>query len=406
MRILHTADWHFGRTLEGRSRLAEQEQFVDELCSVADDTNAQLIVVAGDIFDSANPPAAAEELFYETISRLSVPEKRAVLVIAGNHDNPERLCAAAPLATRQGAVLLGRPGEAPILGAQGGPGWCEFGLAGEQVQVVALPYPSEARLDEALSTAIDDEIRLRAAYSQRIQEVMAASAMSYRGDAVRIAVSHLFAAGGLESESERPIQVGGAFTVQPNAFPAAAQYVALGHLHRPQNLQSQHGHIRYSGSPLAYSFAEAGQTKSVTLVEATPSTLHWQEIHLSAGKPLVRWRATQGFAQVEEWCTEGRDRNAWVELEIHLETPLTPEEVARLKRMHPGLVIIRPIFSAQAQVAVASEDRIGLPVSELFRLFYANRRAGAVPAPETLDLFLELLEHASSESGQGEEVAE
>ncbi|NLV35072.1 MAG: exonuclease subunit SbcD, partial [Clostridiaceae bacterium] len=109
MRILHTSDWHLGRNLEQISRIDEQRQFIDFLSETAQEQEIDLVLVAGDIYDTYNPSAAAEELFYDAIDRLNDGGKRAVLVIAGNHDNPERLCAASPLASRRGIILLGYP---------------------------------------------------------------------------------------------------------------------------------------------------------------------------------------------------------------------------------------------------------------------------------------------------------
>src|SRR5690606_27494149 len=109
MRILHTADWHFGKTLEGRSRHAEQEQFVDELCEIAQSENIDVILIAGDVYDTVNPPAASEQLFYDSLARLADYGKRKVIVISGNHDNPERLAAATPIAIKHGITLIGTP---------------------------------------------------------------------------------------------------------------------------------------------------------------------------------------------------------------------------------------------------------------------------------------------------------
>ena len=253
MRILHTADWHFGRTLEGRSRLPEQEAFVDELVAIAEDEAIDLVLVAGDVYDSVNPPAAAEQLYFDALSRLADGGKRAVAVIAGNHDQPERIAAASPLALRSGIRLAGLPQAEPLT----------VGVArtGELAVIAALPYPSESRLRELLSEEAD-ESKLRSAYSDRVGRLMAGMASAFRPDAVNLAMSHLYVLGGLETDSERPIQVGGAYTVDPSAFAAGAQYTALGHLHRPQRVGGVDT-VRYSGSPLAYSFSEAGQAKSV-----------------------------------------------------------------------------------------------------------------------------------------------
>ena len=113
MRILHTSDWHLGRSLEQISRIEEQKDFVDFLVKAVEEQAIDLVLIAGDIYDTYNPSAAAEELFYGAVERLNGKGRRAVVVIAGNHDNPERLCAASPLAYKNGIILLGYPGSDP-----------------------------------------------------------------------------------------------------------------------------------------------------------------------------------------------------------------------------------------------------------------------------------------------------
>ncbi|WP_274363251.1 exonuclease SbcCD subunit D [Paenibacillus thermotolerans] len=384
MRILHTADWHFGRQLEGRSRWDEHEAFVEELVRMADETAVDAVLIAGDVYDSVNPPADAETLFYEALTRLSNGGSRPVLAIAGNHDHPDRLSASGPLARRHGITLTGLPTTAAI----------EFGVSrtGEKAVVYALPYPSESRLKELLSAETDEET-LQRAYSDRIGElVAAATADKFTSGTVNLIMSHLYALGGAESESERPIQVGGAYTVHPSAFGAAAQYVALGHLHRPQFVGSGNGPmIRYSGSPLAFSFSEAGQAKSVSIVDLSPGEgAKLEEIPLSSGKPLVRWKATEGIAQVHRWLEEGKDARAWIDLELHLTEALTMDEIQSLRRSREGLVLIRPVFALQ-QEAAALRTEAGLPIDELFRRFYARQTGGAEPGDELVKLFLELV---------------
>lgn len=114
MRILHTADWHFGKTLDGRDRYEEQKQFVEELCYICEREQVDLVLVAGDVYQIPNPSAAAEELFYEAMVRLSAHGTRGLVIIAGNHDNPDRIMAPAQLAARHGIVLLGRPADLTI----------------------------------------------------------------------------------------------------------------------------------------------------------------------------------------------------------------------------------------------------------------------------------------------------
>ena len=391
MRVLHTGDWHFGRSLEGRSRLPEQEAFVDELARIAEEEAVDLVLVAGDVYDSVNPPAAAEQLYYEALTRLADGGRRAVAVIAGNHDHPERIAASAPLAVRSGIRLVGLP-EARPLG---------IGIprTGETAVIAALPYPSESRLNELLAAEADERL-LRAAYSERIGRLMAELASAFRPDAVNLAMSHLYVLGGVESDSERPIQVGGAYTVDPDALPAEAQYTALGHLHRPQRVAGRET-VRYSGSPLAYSFSEAGQAKSVVLFEAVPGRpVEPREVLLSAGRPLVRWIATGGLAEVWRWLDEGRDPRAWIDLEIHVTDLIAPDEIARLRKAHDGILHIRPVFPADRERedgGAAARD--GLPVDELFRRFYAQKTGGAEPDEATMRLFLELVSGEAEDFG-------
>ena len=408
MLILHTSDWHLGRTLEGRSRQPEHEKFVDEICDIVVQEKVDLVLVTGDVFDSVNPPALAEDLYYDALARLSDQGRRAVVVIAGNHDNPERLCAVRPLADRNGITLFGYPTDDPgelqappgrVARPQAGPGWAEIGVPGvdHSAVILALPYPSESRLHAPLTDTLDTN-ELQKAYSQLVEQWFLDRSCHYRPDTVRIAASHLYVAGGLETpDSERDITMGGAYAVSPSALPPSAQYVALGHLHRAQRASANGTVARYAGSPLALSFSEEGQAKSVTLVAVAPAgaATAVREIPLSAGKPLVTWRATGGLAQLEQWESEGRDAHAWVNVEVHVSHPLTPDEVQRVRSRHPGIVQIRPVLVRPEEPKV--ENGPPPTIEEQFRRFYADRHGGVPPAPELVRLFLELVESEEEE---------
>lgn len=391
MRLLHTGDWHLGRTLEGRSRLPEQVAFIEELTGIVEEEKIDAILIAGDIFDTVNPPAAAEELFYHSLERLSAGGRRPIVVIAGNHDHPDRLAAAAPLTTKQNIYLLGYPDIQGLSIMM--PTW-EYPL-----HVAPMPYPSEARLKKVLSESLDEEI-LQQLYQEQVAYLWKEQATRLPSDGVHVAMGHLFVAGGEESDSERPIQIGGAYTVGASHLPSQVEYVALGHLHRPQQLHQAPVLTRYSGSPLAYSFSEAAYAKSVTIVNLEPQqAATWQEIHLTSGKPLVRWQAKEGLQQVQQWLEEKKDRNAWVDLEIHLQSPLTLQEIHQLRQGHEGLIHIRPIFPEQEQLA-GKERRANLPIEELFRRYYV-RQTGGVPDDALVQLFLSLV-HEEAEPSSGE----
>lgn len=392
MRILHTGDWHLGRTLEGRSRQKEQEQFIDELVEIADFHKVDLIMMAGDVYDSVNPPAASEQLFYEAAARLT-SGGRPLVVIAGNHDQPERVSSVSPLVLRQGITLVGLPTSEPVT--------IHAARTGEIAKIAALPYPSEARLGELLAGDSGEE-ELRLAYSARVGKLMQLLGREFTPQTVNLAMSHIYVLGGVESDSERPIQVGGAYTVDPSALACGAQYTALGHLHRAQRVKGE-GMIRYSGSPLAYSFSEAGQSKSVTLIDVAPGgEPTFEEIYLRCGRPLVRWSSTGGLQEVYTWLDEGRDASAFIDLEIRLSEAMSMNDIQRLRKSREGIIHIRPIYP-QMEMELERISRSRMPVQELFRKFYQRQTGGAEPEDSLIELFLQLTEEERRQPEEGEE---
>ncbi|MBY0012752.1 exonuclease SbcCD subunit D [Paenibacillus typhae] len=393
MRILHTGDWHLGRTLEGRSRQKEQEQFIDELVEIADAGQADLILMAGDVYDSVNPPAAAEQLFYDAAARLTAGG-RPLVVISGNHDQPERVASVSPLVRRQGITLVGMPTSEPVT--------VHAVRTGEIAKIAALPYPSEARLGELLAgESGEDELRL--AYSARVGRLMKLLGREFTPQTVNLAMSHIYVLGGVESDSERPIQVGGAYTVDPSALSCGAQYTALGHLHRAQRVKGD-GMIRYSGSPLAYSFSEAGQAKSVTMVDVAPGGEPvFEEIYLSCGRPLVNWKSSGGLQEVYSWLDEGRDANAFIDLELRLTEAMSLNDIQRLRKAREGIIHIRPVYP-QMELELEQTARSRMPVQELFRKFYQRQTGGAEPEDELIRLFLELAEEEDRRQPEEGEV--
>lgn len=415
MRVLHTADWHFGKTLEGRDRLAEQREFVDELCRICDEEQIDLILLAGDIYQSYNPSAEAEELFYDALNRLSADGARAIVAIAGNHDSPDRLMAPFPLANRLGVTLIGLP-NAPVSATPqtvagrvrrvaAGPSWVELELPDcqEHPVIAALPYPSESRLNELLSASLE-EAKLKTSYNEKVREMFAELAQNFREDTVNLVMSHLYVHGGTPSDSEQDIAFGGAYLVDPLVFPEQAQYVALGHLHRPQWVHGAKVPTRYSGSPLAYSFSEAGYAKSVTILEVVPGQVaQIREVPLSCGRPLVRWVARKGMEEVLGWIRQGRDEHALIDLEVHVTSADLLMDHRDLRKLQPNLINVRMILAAVAEES-RSEGIRDLPVDEQFRRFYLKQR-GTAADEGLIETFMKLLEDYEDElAAEGDDL--
>lgn len=416
MRILHTSDWHLGRYLEQISRLEEQKEFIDFLCKTVEEQKIDLVLIAGDIYDTYNPPAAAEELFYDALDRLNDKGRRAIVVIAGNHDNPDRLCAASPIALRNGIIMLGYPSsDAGIHNIPGncinivdsGKGWIELGIqsCGHNAVILTLPYPSEARLEEVLSGEADQAL-LQQAYSDRIGNLYAKLGEKFRDDTVNLGISHMFLLGGKSSESERTLQVGGALTVDPAVLPEKAHFMAFGHLHRPQRIKGAPCPAYYSGSPLAYSFSEADYNKCVFIIDALPGKpADISEFVLDCGKPLCRWKA-EGMEQALQWCEEGRDSNAWIDLEIRTDRVLSQEEQKRLRELNPGIINIRPLIVNDTDSDDMAESREGKKIDQLFKDYY-RCRTGTDISDELMNLFIDIVNNQDFEvlKGSGSPVA-
>jgi exonuclease SbcD len=250
MRLLHTSDWHIGRSLHGTDLLAEQEAVLSRLAEVVVAESVDVVLVAGDVYDRAVPSADATGVLDRALMRLRLAGADVVLT-PGNHDSARRLGFGAGLMARAGVhVRSVTPAlDEPVLLAD------EHG----EVAVYGLPYlePEVARHELGLTEARSHEAVLTAAMDRVRADLF------LRPGVRSVVLAHAFVGGGVPSDSERDICVGGVDLVPAPVFDGV-DYVALGHLHRPQTLSDR---LRYSGSPLAYSFGEAGQHKQAWLVD-------------------------------------------------------------------------------------------------------------------------------------------
>jgi exonuclease SbcD len=401
MKILHTGDWHLGKNLEGASRLAEQEKFIEDFIHIVDENNIDMVIISGDIYDNSNPPAKAEGLFYRALRKISDNGKRVVLVIAGNHDNPDRLSAASPIAYEQGVILLGKPKSSAQVGTCGnhrildaGEGYVELEINGEKAVVITIPYPSEKRLNEILSAGIEEEERQKG-YSERIAELFSMLSEKYREDTINLAASHLFILGGEESDSERQIQLGGSLAVSASSLPEKAQYIALGHLHRPQVIKAK-TKCMYAGSPLQYSKSEIGYTKSCYIIEVkVGEEAKVATLPIKNYKPIEVWKCNSVEEAIEK-CENNASREVWVYLEIKTDKYITQEDIKMMKGLKDDILEIRPIIIGQEDINEEFYSVKEKNMDELFKDFYTKQRM-VEPSEEVMDLFLNILEQEEEE---------
>lgn len=399
-----------GKNLEGFSRLDEQEKFLEDFGKLVKEEDVDLVIIAGDIYDNGNPPARAEKLFYSTLKEISEGGKRAVLVIAGNHDNPERLSAASPLAYEQGVIILGTLKSIAETGSYGGfnivdagEGYLELEIKGENAVILTVPYPSEKRLNEVFSEEYEEQLR-QISYSERMGELFERLGQKYREDTINIAVSHLFVVGGESSDSERAIELGGSFAVDAQMLPEKAQYIALGHLHRPQRLTKENRQIYYAGSPLQYSRSELNYSKCCYLVNISPrASAVVNEIYFKNYKPIELWKCDSIEATIER-CRENSEKNIWVYIEIKTDRHIDQSEIKEMKELRADIIEIRPILTGAKEEEIEFKGISERGIGELFSEFYLSKRK-TEPTEELMSLFLKIaLEEGDDENNEAKEA--
>lgn len=399
MRVLHTSDWHLGKSLSGVARLPEHAAFCDEIVDLCEQERIDAVLLTGDVFDTYNPPIDAEELFFDTMARLGAGGRRAVVVIAGNHDSPDRLSAAVPLASTHGVWILGRPDDVPRGQPRGegrvrlldsGPSRLLLGLPGcdAPLHLAALPYPSEARLKKLLAPRLEER-DLQRAYSRRIGALLGELAGHAPEGAVSLAASHLAITACMPSPSERAL-VGGAYQVDAAELPEVA-YTALGHLHQPQDVPGAPGPARYAGAPFAFRMSERDHAFAHTIVDVAPggpAELH--HLPVRAGRDLVLWEASS-VAEVVAGVEAGLHEGALVELRLTVAQRLGHAEMATLQKLPRTFLRIRVQLPEAPTVETPARHLHTLAPGDLFASFYRHQQ-GTEPEAELVALFEDLLE--------------
>ncbi len=380
MKILHTSDWHIGKRLLNRERLDEQTEVLDEIIDVCEREEVELVVIAGDIFDTYTPSAEAEKLFYSKIKRVA-GGNRAVVIISGNHDDGVRLAAAAPLSEEQGIFIVGN--ERRILSCENalrsvrpidsGKGYAVFTNGkGDKIFLSFLPYPNEARFKEEKSEL---------PYVEQMQKWMQEGESGNAEKLPSVFIGHLFVAGGAVSESEREIDLGGARAIPVDVLPNS-DYIALGHLHKKQHFGK--GHCYYSGSPLQYAFDESAD-KGVKVFDLTKDGVqNLKDIPLTKGKKLIRLQA-DGVESAISLLQKHPDE--LVEMKLFLTAPLVASDSQALSANKNLVSLLAEVHTEENLVM---ESRKGLSGEKLFDLFYQTNY-GTEPKEELKTLFLQTL---------------
>lgn len=316
MKVLHTSDWHIGRTLYGRKRYEEFESFLTWLAETIQQEQIDALLIAGDIFDTSTPSNRAQELYYRFLCRVATSSCRHIVVIAGNHDSPSFLNAPKELLRAIDVHVIGSTTESPddeVLVLQNHDG-------SPELIVCAVPYLRDRDIRVAeVGESIDDKERkliegIRTHYFE-VCELAEQKRKSLDVEIPIIAMGHLFTAGGqtIDGDGVRELYVGSLAHVTSGIFPECIDYLALGHLHVPQIVNGSDV-MRYSGSPLPMGFGEAKQEKSVCLVEFTGKEAKVALLTVPVFKRLERIRG--GWDEIAARLLEisASQSDAWLEI--------------------------------------------------------------------------------------------
>lgn len=406
MKILHTADWHLGKRLQEFSRLEEQKEVLEEIIQIADREAVDLVLLAGDIFDTFNPSHEAVELLYKILRRLSNYGQRPIIAISGNHDSTQFVEAPDPLARELGIFFYSKYDSQVTLGKLDNgveiiasePGFMELKIPNTDfpIRIVLAPYANETLLKTYLGEN-DREQKFRELLAEK-WEKLADKYCDQSG--VNLFIGHFFFAKEgepieEEPESERPIlHVGGTQALFTQHIPSQIQYAALGHLHRYHAISKTPFPVVYSSSPLAYSFSEADQQKQVVIVDLHPNQpASYNAVGLTKGRPLFR----KTFNELPP-CLEWLEENPYCFVELTYETDHSIDADTRkaIMKAHDGIVNLIPQIKnpqGQENLSLKAED-LEKDMVSLFKMYFKSER-GQEANDELLGIFKEVISQES-----------
>lgn len=405
LRVFHTADWHLGQRFSHFERGDEHQRFLDYLLQKIDAREPDILIIAGDVFDTTNPAQAAQQMYYDFLARLQLSPLRHVVVIAGNHDSPRLIDAPRELLRSLNIHVIGF--------APSNPADCLIRLMDSRTQkhiatIAAVPFLRETDVRKTVAGESYREISRRIVegiadyYAQIDKHLIGTKSM-----APVIATGHLFAQGLADNESEEIIHVGNQGKVPASIFPKQAAYVALGHIHKQQAVGGQQ-HIRYSGSPIALSFSEAGQDKCLIEIDFKGDGLDSiNHIPIPQFRKLLRLRANSAVELAQKLESVPRDSELEDWLEVKLSRP--PENTQWKLEMEAvtqafGMQLIScPLETSENAISLHQYEEGDLELMQLkpvdvLRSLYASKYGGDELPEEVLLTYQEVLAEIESDT--------
>ena len=385
MRFLHTGDWHVGKTIRGRSRADEFEAALAEVVAIARAEKVDAVLVAGDIYDQRAVTAEADGLIFDVLLQLhaaAIP----VLAVPGNHDSALRLEVLGRLLERIGTTVVPkvlRPDAGGVVEVPSRDGSATAAIA-------CVPFVPERRFGDAADLFLDPS-KLTSGYDEKMGVILSTMGAAFRPDRVNLLMGHLFVDGARTGGGEREITIGRNYAVSPAHIPSNATYVALGHIHRPQQMKGCPSPTYYSGSLLQLDFGEVNQDKLVYIVDAAPKKpAQVTEVKLSSGRKLIDVPPST-LDELEAKAADYGD--AYLRVAVKTEGPV-PGLADRVREILPYALEVHLSYDRGDDVIEIPSLRTLQP-REQFLSYYRSTH-GVAPANELMDAFDRVYEEANS----------
>lgn len=379
MRILHTSDWHVGRTVSrtGRSRDDEHRAVFAEMADLVRDEKVDLVLVAGDIFDHQAPNASAEDVVYEALLGFTRAGAQVVM-IGGNHDHPDRLEAVRPL-----LKLANIHAAAKIRPPEDG-GCIDISAGGDTARIALLPWPSRSRIVTADDLMSGEAADNQSIYRDRCARVLGRLCGGFRAETINLILAHLVVTGATLGGGERQSETIEDYWVTPDTLNLNAQYVALGHIHKPQDL-GRMWPVRYCGSPLQLDFGEENDTKGVVVFDAKPGlpVRDARFVELKTGRRMLTLRGSVQQLTSPETIAKAGDAF----LRVYVSDPARAGLADEVRAALPNAVHVHIDMPQQREAAPSTRE--GMQPRELLAAYFEQARVNDEGA---LALFDELLE--------------
>jgi DNA repair protein SbcD/Mre11 len=383
VRFLHTADWHVGKTIRGRSRADEFAAALDQVVEIAVDEHVDAVLLAGDVYEHRAPGPDADRVVFDTFVRLHEAGIR-IVEIPGNHDSAPRMEAFGRVLRSIDVDVVPKvmpPADGGIVVVPSRDGT-------QEAEIACIPFVPERRFGDAAALFAASESWYQS-YAHGMGELLGAMAGGFTSGRVPIVMGHLFTDGALVTPGggERELTIGIAYAMAPSRLPGDAAYIALGHVHLPQIVKGSPAPARYAGSLLQLDFGEAGQKKSVAIVEASPGKpAKVREIAITAGRALRDVRGT-----LDEIVAQAPSLgDAWLRVYVTTDGPV-PGLADRVRDELPNALDVVPVYERDEERGGGNVPLRTLEPREQF-VAYFRAHHQAEPAGALLEAFDEVHE--------------